>query len=652
MSINSNNIDKWLFDYYEGNLSPSDIRKLEQFLQKNPDYYEDAEAWKDSFVEESMPAFDTTALLKDIQPANRKKLSYAALLLLLIGASASVYYLSPSNNTSSTIAKKAVKTMPYVNDQRMSDYRALSQLTDENAVVTENNNGSAAGNTTNLVNNQPAANNGLTASRANVVAAGNHPINFQPTGNQNTVIALNAANVPNANPNNPVNNSPLLAVQPVNAENNQANSTHNGSATNVAIHPNGVSPSNIDLIHEITGQAINEIQETLYNNEAGQSLTEEINLTLGEPVAENKNNPENVNNKDLKEKTNSVENKTSGLGPDEILANAKKEDTKKPIESEDIKKSRTQSDNGLKFTNLRQVTLLNTLTEFDNNASFISQQYGVDGYVGLRFTQTGNKEQGVGQLAGVSQYFRKLKTTVNFALHNDKDGLIKNVGGVLQVATQFKIDRYQSIIPSLSVNMDQYSFDNSGYFYTNLNPDPNIVSYAADMLTGNEDYHPYVNTTKMNVGAGMLYHHKKFFVSLAANGLLQPKFTYENINGSGKYKNPTTVNMVAGTDFVSKNRPELSLSPQFSINVRGLEANFAAGAVVKYNTWGAGAGISSTGAVNVYGGYTHRTFSLQYRFMYDKMDSPFKYINGHYITTHFNLKSLVKKQKPILDSEK
>jgi hypothetical protein len=56
--------------------------------------------------------------------------------------------------------------------------------------------------------------------------------------------------------------------------------------------------------------------------------------------------------------------------------------------------------------------------------------------------------------------------------------------------------------------------------------------------------------------------------------------------------------------------------------------------------------------VNTYAGYSNRTFSVQYRYMYDKLDAPFRGISGHYLTTHFNLKSFIKKQKPILDSEK
>jgi hypothetical protein len=218
----------------------------------------------------------------------------------------------------------------------------------------------------------------------------------------------------------------------------------------------------------------------------------------------------------------------------------------------------------------------------------------------------------------------------------------------------FKLDRYQSIIPAISVSATQYKFEGLNMNYPTFLPVDynNIPSYSAGILTGTPNYYGFKDGTKMNLSASALYHHKKFYAALALNGLLQPKFKYEIFDRKGTAVNYATVNMVVGTDFVSKKYPELSLSPQLMVSVRNLEADFAGGAVLRYKSWGVGAGMSSTGALNTYAGYTHRAFTLQYRFMYDKLDAPFKGVNGHYLTAHFNLKSFVKKQKPILDSEK
>ena len=53
------NIDKWIFDYLEGNLSSKQKRELEEFLADNPELDADFHAWKESFVEEDehVPVF-------------------------------------------------------------------------------------------------------------------------------------------------------------------------------------------------------------------------------------------------------------------------------------------------------------------------------------------------------------------------------------------------------------------------------------------------------------------------------------------------------------------------------------------------------------------------------------------------------------------
>ena len=51
---NRENIDRWLFDWTEGNLSPSQEMQLEEFLIKNPDLSIDADAW-DAATVSSIP---------------------------------------------------------------------------------------------------------------------------------------------------------------------------------------------------------------------------------------------------------------------------------------------------------------------------------------------------------------------------------------------------------------------------------------------------------------------------------------------------------------------------------------------------------------------------------------------------------------------
>jgi hypothetical protein len=48
ISPNRENIDRWLFDYTEGNLSEDQVTILENYLLNNPDIEVDLDAWEES----------------------------------------------------------------------------------------------------------------------------------------------------------------------------------------------------------------------------------------------------------------------------------------------------------------------------------------------------------------------------------------------------------------------------------------------------------------------------------------------------------------------------------------------------------------------------------------------------------------------------
>ena len=89
---NRENIDRWLFDWTEGNLSPSQEMQLEEFLIQNPDLSIDADAWDAATVSSIPFEYDNQASLK-----KRKKRVFAywqfyALILLIATAGTSLYF--------------------------------------------------------------------------------------------------------------------------------------------------------------------------------------------------------------------------------------------------------------------------------------------------------------------------------------------------------------------------------------------------------------------------------------------------------------------------------------------------------------------------------------------------------------------------------
>jgi len=101
---NRENIDRWLFDWTEGNLSPSQEIQLEEFLIENPDLSIDADAWDAATVSSIPFTYENQASLK-----KRKKRVFAYwqfyALILLIGTGGTSLYFSFKTESQQIVAK-------------------------------------------------------------------------------------------------------------------------------------------------------------------------------------------------------------------------------------------------------------------------------------------------------------------------------------------------------------------------------------------------------------------------------------------------------------------------------------------------------------------------------------------------------------------
>lgn len=90
------NIDRWLFEYVEGNLNPEQVARLEQFISAHPELQQELNNWKSAKSEKEPVIFDTTAYIKANPWIGYSK--YAALALLFTGISYFIFdYFSPKN---------------------------------------------------------------------------------------------------------------------------------------------------------------------------------------------------------------------------------------------------------------------------------------------------------------------------------------------------------------------------------------------------------------------------------------------------------------------------------------------------------------------------------------------------------------------------
>jgi type IX secretion system PorP/SprF family membrane protein len=61
------NIDRWFFEYFEGNLSPQQMEQFQQFLRVHPELELEMETWKSAYVKDDMPVYaDAVSLERSV----------------------------------------------------------------------------------------------------------------------------------------------------------------------------------------------------------------------------------------------------------------------------------------------------------------------------------------------------------------------------------------------------------------------------------------------------------------------------------------------------------------------------------------------------------------------------------------------------------
>lgn len=109
MIINKYNIEKWLFDYFEDNLTPHERIELEHFLSNNPHFEEEFEFWKDSFeINNDFPSFNMQNSLHK-KSILYNKYTYLFLGVALIFTSVLIYQGTVNNISNKYEANKILE---------------------------------------------------------------------------------------------------------------------------------------------------------------------------------------------------------------------------------------------------------------------------------------------------------------------------------------------------------------------------------------------------------------------------------------------------------------------------------------------------------------------------------------------------------------
>lgn len=125
------NIDRWLFEYAEGNLSPAQIEQLDQFLFLNPDLAIEKDAWDSAKVSKThSPTFSVTSL----QRANPLPVflwtGLAGVFLIVISA---ISFDSSLFSVSSRYVKQAIDTFVIDDFSEVDDLQIAKIVSSENS---------------------------------------------------------------------------------------------------------------------------------------------------------------------------------------------------------------------------------------------------------------------------------------------------------------------------------------------------------------------------------------------------------------------------------------------------------------------------------------------------------------------------------------
>jgi hypothetical protein len=113
-TLNDQNIEAWMFDYTEGNLSPEDQKTLINFIEQHPYYKEDLNLWSMSFIKAPMPDFDVAKLELGKRPSLKYFNGKGIFIVIFLLVAATAWYLLLKASKQEVVPAKTtfIKTKP------------------------------------------------------------------------------------------------------------------------------------------------------------------------------------------------------------------------------------------------------------------------------------------------------------------------------------------------------------------------------------------------------------------------------------------------------------------------------------------------------------------------------------------------------------
>ncbi len=625
MIIRGNNLEKWLFDYFEGNLTTHEKVELENFVRKNPAYQEEFDNWQKSYqtsIEDRnksnrVPAYaGATALMVETGIIARINWRYAAAIITLITGGA-LGYLSVANSDNLPVEELAVV------EEASQD--------DSSLIVSGPSEFTEGETTTNVVlasdSDVPASDVSVSNSVSNHVSGTNY------SGSANQTSASVGGNSGNSNGNSIFNQ-------------------FNASANQTGANQSGANQSNlmaaIDPQEDIESNFRKDNWEkeivSLSSRPAYYAPTVSVEeLEVNENYRKDKYGKDNykfldfrtVAGKGIKRKIKDkpvedplvIKNDPNDEGFMEIIQNR---DYKKKGKNSGSKVQRKPSKYKLEelgFSNVHDPLFAKV------NHEPIFENAALTGGVGLPRLKTSYRLQNTNQdqlftraTVSYDQYIGALKGGVGVfaASNNFEDGMYKNNTFGMVYAQRFELDKESSFALGVKYTLENRSMDLSKMQYDT----PIELERGRVEQTFADGYTPEVtNKTQHNLGLSAWYDGKYIYGGVQVGNLLKTNdFVVNEANPVGE-RVPVELKAQIGTDFRRTIFSNTVVSPQIMYCKKGDLQEIWGGVTLRHKWLVTGAGVSALNGISGKGligvqknywrvmyGYDHSKSALSHSF--------------------------------------
>lgn len=622
-SINKNNIEKWLFDYHEGNLNQEEREALEKFVLLNPEYEAEMDAWSMAYVEnEEFEYHNTESLYQKKRRIGWVGWSSAA-AILLSGIVLSFLFLSqPEENKLQFSLASQSEMNPNKSDQLSNSATANS---DNNLVHHPDVN-------TADPNSKPSVPNHMLSAHANEKADFHVDQNIYKNNNctdiknpnSNAVVLDASPNKKNAIEDLNVAKSNLKAENQLNDSNGQNHADARPLVVNAYVANNKNeeeliknNKSNDGLISAIPGNNdplivddefahLEPVQPKLEKDITLYQALDKLDYDSGDHAGTYNSNPEYAAKKiDL----------TTNL----------KSGSRSPS-TKFIRDLKRAFNNPSGVTNLRDPNLV--IPGYDP-LSFNPSLAG--GMLKTRIQGSYmNQWTGTGQMQHMAQfsvdgyvYGMRGGIGMNLQFSDFSEGMYRNYDASLMYSPKINFGKFLTIEPSVKFNMGAYTLDRD-----KVQPGSQIEIERGNIYQTFESGETPIGTKKMyyDLGVGLFVNTKWFYAGFSMDNLFRHKANIYSNDMSNPRRAPYRINAVIGTDFESRNK-NFSGSPFIVYQHYDVYDEFYFGSNFRFYWGTAGVSISDKGNISAQAGIQFKKFKMMYQ--YDWTKSKLMGIRGH-----------------------